>query len=157
MAKWPVWLNGPSAPALLVRPSRNVNFVGRTGKWGVARLYDWVSPLQATAMYLLQPAEAYTISSGDPGGDLFTSPADPAFWIHHGNMDRMCSLWQALDPVKRHCDLDAGDYGHVTWANQPPTNFTKLRDMIDMGYAGASIAIGEVMDTLSGPLYYFYL
>ncbi|KAH6664819.1 hypothetical protein F5X68DRAFT_237253 [Plectosphaerella plurivora] len=98
----------------------------------------------------------YTIG-GDPGGDLFTSPGDPAFWVHHGMMDRMWTLWQALDPVKRHRDISGGDYGHMTWANEPPSRKVRLSDVIDMGYAGDSITIGEIMNTLSGPLCYFYL
>ena len=117
--------------------------------------------------------------SGDPGGDLFTSPGDPAFWVHHGQMDRMWTYWwvlllllletcsaacltntsyrQALSPSKRKCDLNAGDYAHITWANQPESRLTKLSDVIDMGYAAPSITIGEVMDTTSGPFCYFYL
>ncbi|KAH0429210.1 tyrosinase central domain containing protein [Colletotrichum camelliae] len=95
--------------------------------------------------------------SGDPGADLFTSPGDPAFWVHHGMMDRMWTLWQAIDPVNRHKDLNGGDYGHLTWANEPPSNKTQLTDVIDMGYAGPNIQIQDVMDTLSGPFCYFYL
>ncbi|KAK3938963.1 tyrosinase-like protein orsC [Diplogelasinospora grovesii] len=98
----------------------------------------------------------YTIS-GDPGGDLFTSPGDPAFWVHHGMMDRMWTYWQAIDPAKRQTDLNAGTYGHVTWANDPPSALTQLTDVIDMGYAGPSTTIGEVMSTTSGPFCYFYL
>jgi len=26
---------------------------------------------------------------GDPGGDIFSSPGDPLFWLHHGQIDRM--------------------------------------------------------------------
>lgn len=33
------------------------------------------------------------VIGGDPGGDLFTSPADPAFWVHHAQMDRMWTVW----------------------------------------------------------------
>ncbi|KAH6653191.1 hypothetical protein BKA67DRAFT_625169 [Truncatella angustata] len=98
----------------------------------------------------------YTIN-GDPGGDLFTSPGDPAFWVHHGMMDRMWTLWQALDPKTRQVDINAGDYGHVTWANEPESELTSLDDVIDMGYAADSTTIREVMDTLSGPFCYFYL
>lgn len=25
---------------------------------------------------------------GDPGGDIFASPGDPVFWLHHGQIDR---------------------------------------------------------------------
>lgn len=31
--------------------------------------------------------------AGDPGGDLFTSPGDPAFYLHHGQVDRLWTLW----------------------------------------------------------------
>lgn len=34
----------------------------------------------------------YTIG-GDPGGDLFTSPGDPAFYLHHGQVDRLWTMW----------------------------------------------------------------
>ncbi|CAH0045811.1 unnamed protein product [Clonostachys solani] len=98
----------------------------------------------------------YTIS-GDPGGDLFTSPGDPAFWVHHGMMDRMWTFWQALDPKKRHSELSGGNYGHITWANSPPSRKALLSDPINMGYAAESTTIGEVMDTLGGPLCYFYI
>ncbi|KAK8078866.1 hypothetical protein PG994_002673 [Apiospora phragmitis] len=53
----------------------------------------------------------YTIN-GDPGGDLWVSPAEPAFWVHHGNMDRMWTLWQAIDPENRTVLLDEGDDEH---------------------------------------------
>ncbi|KAH6885347.1 hypothetical protein B0T10DRAFT_530949 [Thelonectria olida] len=98
----------------------------------------------------------YTIS-GDPGADLFTSPGDPAFWVHHGMMDRMWTFWQAVDPKKRHKELNGGDYGHITWANSPTSRKARLDDVIDMGFAAPSAKIKDVMDTLSGPLCYFYL
>lgn len=98
-----------------------------------------------------------SFSSGDPGGDLFTSPGDPAFWTHHSQMDRMWTVWQAIDPSTRQYDLNATDYGHRTWANSPESNYTELTDVIDMGYAGPSTTISEVMDTMSGPFCYFYL
>jgi len=39
----------------------------------------------------------YTIG-GDPGGDFFTSPGDPAFWVHHGMMDRVWAIWYDSRP-----------------------------------------------------------
>lgn len=106
----------------------------------------------------------YTIG-GDPGGDLFTSPGDPAFWVHHAQMDRVWAVWQALglvfpdvdDPARRYTDLGKGEYAHRTWQNNPPSPFAELSDVIDMGYAAPSTAIGEVMSTTQGELCYFYL
>jgi tyrosinase len=49
--------------------------------------HDWVR-------YLHRCAQAETDNlSGDPGGDLFTSPGDPAFFLHHGMVDRLWTLW----------------------------------------------------------------
>ncbi|AEO60765.1 tyrosinase-like protein [Thermothelomyces thermophilus ATCC 42464] len=109
----------------------------------------------------------YTIG-GDPGGDLFTSPGDPAFWVHHAQMDRVWATWQALgllppadggdpDPARRYTDLGKGDYAHRTWQNSPPSPFAELSDVIDMGYAAPSTTIGAVMSTTEGELCYFYL
>lgn len=53
--------------------------------------------------------------------------------------------------------MNNGTYGHITWANQPESRKTYFNDTIDMGYAGDSISIGEVMSTTSGPFCYFYL
>lgn len=53
--------------------------------------------------------------------------------------------------------MNGGDYGHITWANSPPSRKASLKDNLDMLYAGDDATIGEVMDTLSGPLCYFYL
>lgn len=35
--------------------------------------------------------------SGDPGSDAFISPGDPAFYLHHGQVDRVYWIWQMLD------------------------------------------------------------
>jgi tyrosinase len=100
------------------------------------------------------------ITSGDPGGDLFTSPGDPAFYVHHGMIDRMWSYWQLLGPESRRYsqeELNGGDYGHVTWTNMPESRKAAFGDVIDMGYAAEGTTIGDVMDTVGGPFCYFYL
>jgi tyrosinase len=30
---------------------------------------------------------------GDPGGDVYVSPNEPAFWLHHGQLDRHWWMW----------------------------------------------------------------
>jgi tyrosinase len=37
------------------------------------------------------------IIGGDPGGDPFISPGDPAFYLHHAQIDRIYWIWQMLD------------------------------------------------------------
>jgi tyrosinase len=34
---------------------------------------------------------------GDPGADPFISPGDPAFFLHHSQIDRIYWIWQMLD------------------------------------------------------------
>lgn len=65
-------------------------------------------------------------------------------------------MWQTLDPTTRYTDLDNGTYGHITWANDPASALTTLDDVIDMGYAGPSTTIREVMSTTSEEFCYFY-
>lgn len=38
---------------------------------------------------------------GGLGIDAYSSAGDPAFWLHHANVDRMWTLWQNLAPKKR--------------------------------------------------------
>lgn len=63
---------------------------------------------------------------------------------------------QTRDPSTRYTQLDNGTYGHITWANSPPSRLANLDDIIDMGYAGPSAKIRDVMSTTSGPFCYFY-
>lgn len=80
---------------------------------------------------------------------------------HHHRLETMwltCRR-QILDPSKRYseAEMNGGNYGHLTWANEPPSRKAKFSDVIDMGYAGENTTIGNVMSTLSGPFCYFYL
>jgi tyrosinase len=53
--------------------------------------------------------------------------------------------------------MNGGEYGHVTWANEPASRKARFEDVIDMGYAAESSTIGEVMSTLDGPFCYLYV
>jgi tyrosinase len=44
---------------------------------------------------------------GDPGSDPFISPGDPAFWLHHGQVDRLYWIWQNLDWADRQVGIFA--------------------------------------------------
>ncbi|KAK0651127.1 hypothetical protein B0T16DRAFT_453629 [Cercophora newfieldiana] len=55
----------------------------------------------AAGYYGVHTAGHFTMA-GDPGGDLFASPGDPAFWLHHGQIDRTWWMWQNyLSPKTR--------------------------------------------------------
>ena len=65
---------------------------------------------------------------------------------------------QLLDPSTRFSEaqMNGGNYGHLTWANAPESRKAHLNDTIDIGYAGPSTTIGEVMSTTGGQMCYFY-
>ena len=53
--------------------------------------------------------------------------------------------------------MNGGNYGHITWANEPVSKKASFDDVIDMGYAAESTTIGKVMRTLDGPFCYLYV
>ncbi|KAF2868002.1 hypothetical protein BDV95DRAFT_630919 [Massariosphaeria phaeospora] len=92
---------------------------------------------------------------GDPGRDLFTSPGDPLFYLHHGGIDRAWWIWQSRN--KRTSYGAKGIAGTGTFLNQMPSPNTTLDTMIDFGYAaGPPRKMRELMSTTGGPFCYIY-
>ncbi|KAH6638846.1 hypothetical protein C7974DRAFT_122363 [Boeremia exigua] len=93
---------------------------------------------------------------GDPGRDLFVSPGDPMFFLHHSAIDRTWWIWQQLDRKTR--QSEQGISGTGTFLNAPPSPDTTLDTPIDLGYAGGSVlTMNDLMSTTEGPLCYIYL
>ncbi|PYH43760.1 tyrosinase family protein [Aspergillus saccharolyticus JOP 1030-1] len=91
---------------------------------------------------------------GDPGGDLYTSPGDPAFYVHHGMIDRVFWIWQNLNPANRTYVVKGPDFidGLIAGPN------TTIHDTLWMGNLTASREIYDILDTTAGtPLCYIYL
>jgi len=94
---------------------------------------------------------------GDPGRDFFTSPGDPAFYLHHAMIDRVWYLWQALAPSSRTRGSSAVS-GTRTFMNQPPSGDATVEDIVDIPYTGGSPKkIKDLLSTVSGPFCYVYL
>jgi len=93
------------------------------------------------------------IVGGDPGGDIFTSPGDPFFFLHHAQIDRVWWIWQNQDLKNRQNAIA----GTNTLNNSPPSNATTLADLIDLGVNAPGIPISSAMSTLGGPFCYIYL
>ncbi|EMD63643.1 hypothetical protein GGP41_005712 [Bipolaris sorokiniana] len=95
----------------------------------------------------------YTIG-GDAGSDFYNSPADPAFYPHHGMIDRVWWTWQNLDLKNRERALagSAGGIGDTTAKN------ATLGDALSVGeYVGyPNITIRDAMSTVGGPFCYIY-
>ncbi|KAL2212969.1 Di-copper centre-containing protein [Sarocladium strictum] len=80
---------------------------------------------------------------GDPGGDVFTSPGDPVFYLHHAMIDRVWWIWQLQDLDTR---LSAVGGSVGGGSNRQGT----LQDSVSLGYAGESTVLGELMNTMGG-------
>ena len=92
---------------------------------------------------------------GDPGRDVFTSSGDPAFYLHHANIDRVWWIWQMLSPQDRVNAIA----GTRTFLNSPPSEEATLDDFVDYGAAaGPPRQLRELMSTQSNtPFCYVYL
>ncbi|KAI9046822.1 hypothetical protein LZ554_008903 [Drepanopeziza brunnea f. sp. 'monogermtubi'] len=98
-------------------------------------------------------AAGHFTMNGDPSGDFFASPGDPGFYLHHAMVDRVWFIWQSLNWPARLTDVA----GTRTIFNTPPSANTTLADLQNMGPLGADIALGDLLNTLSGPFCYIYL
>jgi tyrosinase len=99
----------------------------------------------------LHGAGHYTM--GGDSSDLYSSPNDPNFFLHHSMVDRVYWIWQALHP-KQAKDIA----GTLTVSNNPPSRDALVTDPLNMGVNAPEITIADALDTLGGsPLCYVYL
>lgn len=90
---------------------------------------------------------------GDPGSDAFISPGDPAFYLHHAQIDRVYWIWQMLDFQNRQ-----GVFGTNTMLDFIPSPNTTVEDPIDLSPIAGPVKIKTLMNTVGGtPLCYVYL
>ncbi|KAG6011185.1 hypothetical protein E4U41_005549 [Claviceps citrina] len=83
--------------------------------------------------------------------DFYTSPGDPLFYFHHAQVDRLWSIWQALDFPTREYALD----GTITFQNVPPSRNATLDDLMYFDFE-PPISIGERMSPTKNDLCYIY-
>lgn len=98
-------------------------------------------------------AAGHYVMNGDPGADVFASPGDPGFWLHHAMIDRTWWIWQTLNLPRSLTDVA----GTLTIFNNPPSRNTTLEDVQNLGPLADTIPLGDLLDTLSGPFCYIYL
>ncbi|KAH8892226.1 tyrosinase-like protein [Thozetella sp. PMI_491] len=93
------------------------------------------------------------IIGGDPGSDPFISNGDPAFYLHHAQVDRIYWIWQMLDWTHRQ-DV----WGTGTLLNTPPSPNVTVHDYIDIRPLNDPIQIKTLMNTVGGtPFCYVYI
>jgi tyrosinase len=84
--------------------------------------------------------------------DLYISPSDPLFWLHHSNLDRVFWSWQTRNLPARFFDMSGplafGDYDNAVAGN------TTLDYVIDVGTINVNTTVGSVMNIQGGTLCY---
>ncbi|KAH8892710.1 Di-copper centre-containing protein [Thozetella sp. PMI_491] len=102
--------------------------------------------------FLGMHAAGHFVMGGD-SSDLFSSPSDPIFFLHHAMVDRLYWVWQAL-----HLDIAKNIAGTITILNTPPSRDALLTDVINLGVNAPETTIGDSLSTLGGtPFCYYYL
>jgi tyrosinase len=84
--------------------------------------------------------------------DVYASPSDPIFWLHHAQVDRVWSIWQGQDLERRTYEV----WGTSTAANDPPSDNVTLDTVMDFGYVGPPRTIEDVSSTIDGEYCYMY-
>jgi tyrosinase len=91
-------------------------------------------------------------SIGSMMQDLFSSPQDPAFMLHHAMIDRLWAIWQAADEGKRRFAVN----GTNRILNPPWADLVTLRMEMEFGVLDGNRCVGEVMSPVKEGLCYTY-
>lgn len=130
------WIADPHLPAFLNDPAQ-------LASWSVTRAWDPSQlPVQADVDGAMSRHAFSTFQRKVELGahvdvhvavggtmDSASSPADPVFWLHHANIDRIWSRWQSDHPKAK--------TPHGTTVLQPPMLFgVKVITQLDIGALG---------------------
>lgn len=145
----------------------NQHFANASSVMDVVQLYDdvatfqllfqgWPAALVEGGTTLGVHGGGHFSLGGDPGRDLYVSPGDPAFYLHHSMMDRVWWLWQMQDPDSRVWGNNS-IAGTGTFLNNPPSPNVTVEDYVEYGYAaGPPKQIKDLLSTTAGAFCYIY-
>ncbi|KAK3305190.1 uncharacterized protein B0T15DRAFT_555122 [Chaetomium strumarium] len=89
---------------------------------------------------------------GLDGLDVYASPSDPAFWLHHAQLDRVWTMWQGQNLTKRTYQV----WGTMTAANVPASPNVTLDTMVEFGILDSPKPIRELVSPVGGKYCYIY-
>ncbi len=124
-----------------------------TGSANVGKFQDNMQSTSPTGGMGVHGVGHFTIA-GDPGADFYNSPNDPAFWVHHGMIDRTWGVWQSQNLSTR-TNVIAGGTSMVGFN----TRLQSLDDPVDLGVASPDLKVYKIRDlvsTVDGPFCYTY-
>ncbi|KAH7121254.1 hypothetical protein B0J11DRAFT_590230 [Dendryphion nanum] len=85
------------------------------------------------------------------GGDLmdiYSSPNDPIFWLHHAQLDYMWALWQKAD-TRRLEDIGGARTTEGLGPDADEVEQTTLDTPVWMGFMNDDVPVRAVMDTIN--------
>lgn len=91
----------------------------------------------------------YTL--GETLSDMFTSPQDPAFMLHHGMVDRLWTMWQAGGEGRPYAMAGTSSI----W-DRPSTPRVTLDTVVELGLLDRPRTMRELMDTAALDYCYRY-
>jgi tyrosinase len=136
------------------RSSRPIDIANHIKSTSDIEVFETTLQKDTQSAFSLHTGGHYSIW-GDPGGDFYVSPAEPTFWLHHGQIDRHWWVWQNQDPANR-----VQQYKGGTIMMQPSSPRGKITDIQELsvvapkGFGG--IASTQLVSTLGGPFCYIY-
>ncbi|KAA8652898.1 tyrosinase family protein [Aspergillus tanneri] len=101
---------------------------------------------------IMGPHAAAHLSLGMTMYNLWTAPQDPSFMLHHAQVDRVWSLWQARDLESRRWAMN----GTSTMNNKPTTPEVTLDTELAWGTLSENKTMRELMSTEAYHLCYEY-
>lgn len=129
------------------------NLAGVTNASTIAEFQAHLDNASGEGFPGLHPFGHWTL--GPTGADIFSSPADPAFWLHHGMVDKVWTEWQAVDPWARVYGENAL-FGTVTGLNIPPSEDATLGHVVTWGPGTRELPLGALMAVGRGTFCYRY-
>lgn len=113
---------------------------------------------------------------GGPELDVYVSPSDPVFWLHHAQVDRLWAIWQhgpagpdlpglgdrdelrryVLSPLARESEVSILGEQVADLTAVPPSPNVTLDTPINFGVISPPKLIRKTVSTIDGDLCYVY-
>lgn len=81
--------------------------------------------------------------------DVYSSPNDPIFWIHHAQVDYLWALWQKADKA-RLADIGGARTMEGFGPSRDDVEYITLDTPVWMGFMNDDVPVRAVMDTVNG-------
>ncbi|USP79155.1 Di-copper centre-containing protein [Curvularia clavata] len=123
----------------------------------IATFQDTLQMNMSNPLAALHSAGHYSVW-GDPGGDVYVSPGEPFFWLHHTQLDRHWWMWTMY--IESQLKTRTSMYeGGTNWM-LPDSPRGSPDDKQEMGVAAPEsmnhLASRDLFSTTGGPLCYVY-